>query len=206
DDRFLYRWNWRGELATVTVKESWPDAKVSPFAGHQIRYEYDALGRLLFRGHLGPLPEGETDDALRPFIEKRAFVWEGSGLLAEVAYGDAAETQIRWRKTYVTGASGLDDAVQVAVEVVDLPGSPYAGSRLYTYLRDELGTVVGVVAEGEGIDPEQPPLSVRYLYSPYGEAHAESGPGLRRVRCDNEGSSVGTPAGRVEQTVADPTV
>ena len=25
DDRFVYRWNWRGELATVTVKESWPD-------------------------------------------------------------------------------------------------------------------------------------------------------------------------------------
>ena len=102
------------------------------------------------------------------------------------------------------GASGLDDAVQVAVEVVDLPGSPYAGSRLYTYLRDELGTVVGVVAEGEGTDPEQPPLPVRYLYSPYGEAHAESAPELRRVRFDNEVSSVETSAGTVEQTVADP--
>ncbi|MCP4654599.1 MAG: hypothetical protein GY856_04165, partial [bacterium] len=204
DDRFVYRWNWRGELATVTVKESWTDGLVSPFAGHQIRYEYDALGRLLYRWHLGLLPEGETDDAQRPFIEKRAFVWEGRGLLAEVAYGDAAETQIRWRKTYVPGATGLDDAVQVAVEVVDLPGSPYAGSRLYTYLRDELGTVVGVVAEGEGTDPEQPPLPVRYLYLPYGEAHAESGPELRRVRFDNEVSSVETPAGTVEQTVADP--
>ena len=42
------------------------------------------------------------------------------------------------------------------------------------------------------------------LYSPYGEAHAESAPELRRVRFDNEVSSVETAAGTVEQTVADP--
>ena len=34
DDRFVYRWTWRGELATVTVKASWPGGEVSPFAGH----------------------------------------------------------------------------------------------------------------------------------------------------------------------------
>ncbi|MCP4572654.1 MAG: hypothetical protein GY838_09920, partial [bacterium] len=205
DDRFIYQWTWRGELATVTVKESWPDGEVSPFTGHQIRYEYDALGRLTYRWHLGQLPAGETDDALRPFIEKRAFVWEGRTLLAEVGYGDPAETQIRWRKTYVPGASGLDDATQVAVEVLDMPGSPYLGSRLYTYLRDELGTVIGVLAE-DGSDPQQPPLLVRYLYTPYGEVHAESGPELWHVRFDNGVSSVETPGGTVEQSIADPSV
>ncbi|MCP4664632.1 MAG: hypothetical protein GY856_55320, partial [bacterium] len=204
DDRFVYRRTWRGELATVTVKDSWPDGEVSPFAGHQIRYHYDALGRLLYRWHLAELPDGETDDALRPFIEKRAYVWEGEGLLAEVAYGDPDETQIRWRKTYVPGPSGIDDAVQVAVDVVDIPGSPYPGSRLYTYVRDELGTVIGVVAEDESMDPAQPSMPVRYLYSPYGNAHAELGPELRHVRFDNVVTSVETAAGPVEQTVADP--
>ncbi|MCP4570810.1 MAG: hypothetical protein GY838_00510, partial [bacterium] len=200
DDRFIHRWTWRGELATVTVKDSWPDGEISPFAGHQIRYQYDALGRLLYRWHVGPLQEGETDDALRPFIEKRAFVWEDQGLVAEVAYGDPAETQIRWRKTYVPGAGGYDDAVQVAVEVLDLPGSSYPGSRLYTYLRDELGTVIGLIAEEEGSDPQRPSLPVRYLYSPYGEVHAETAPELRRVRFDSEVTEVGS----VPQSIADP--
>ncbi|MCP4654550.1 MAG: RHS repeat protein, partial [bacterium] len=57
DDRFVYRRTWRGELATATVKDSWPDGEVSPFAGHQIRYHYDALGRLLYRWHLAELPD-----------------------------------------------------------------------------------------------------------------------------------------------------
>ncbi|MCP4653910.1 MAG: hypothetical protein GY856_00685, partial [bacterium] len=120
-------------------------------------------------------------------------------------YGDPAETQIRWRKTYVPGASGLDDAMQVAVEVLDMPGSPYLGSRLYTYLRDELGTVIGVLAE-DGSNPQQPPLLVRYLYTPYGEVHAEIGPELWHVRFDNEVSSVETPGGTVEQSIADPSL
>ncbi|MCP4661237.1 MAG: hypothetical protein GY856_38020, partial [bacterium] len=129
-------------------------------------------------------------------------MWEDQGLVAEVAYGDPAETQIRWRKTYVPGAGGYDDAVQVAVEVLDLPGSPYPGSRLYTYLRDELGTVIGLIAEEEGSDPQHPSLPVRYFYSPYGEVHAETAPELRRVRFDNEATEVGS----VVQSIADPAV
>ncbi len=207
DDRFSYRWNWRGELITVTVKEPWPDGpdgepEENPFAGHQIGYEYDSLGRLTKRWHLGRLPQGEVDDALRPFIEKRVYVWEDKGLLAEVGYNDPAETQVRWRKTFVPGAAGLDDAYQVAVDVVNLPGSPYTGTRLYTYLRDELGTVIGIVAEEEGSDPQQPPIPVRYLYTPYGEAHAETGPELRLVRFENQTTQVGT----VDQEVVDPRV
>ena len=82
----------------------------------------------------------------------------------------------------------------------DLPGSPYPGSRLYTYLRDELGTVIGLIAEDEGSDPQHPSLPVRYRYSPYGEVHAETAPELRRVRFDNEVTEVDS----VVQSIADP--
>jgi hypothetical protein len=156
DDRFRYTWSWRGELLAVTVKDAWPDAdgdgkpETSPFAGHQVRYDYDAAGRLLHRRHVGKVPAG-GGEADRPFIELREYVWDGQGLATEVAYGAPDKTQPRWRKTYAPGASGLDDAVQVLVEVEPtFPGSPYAGTtKLYTYLRDEMGTVVGVVADEE---------------------------------------------------------
>ena len=156
--------------------------EVTPWAGHQVRYDYDAAGRLTQRWHYGRLPDGETDDAQRPFIEKRTFVWEGQALAAEAAWGNPQETIFRWRKTYVPGPSGLDDAVQVVVE------DGVAGTvRTYTLLRDEMGTVVGVVAEDEGSDPARPPVPVRYRYTPYGEAHAESGPELLRARFDAGG-------------------
>jgi RHS repeat-associated protein len=181
DDRFAYLWNWRSELMQVTVKEAWPNGEETPFAGHQIRYAYDAMGRLHSRSHHGPLPAGVTDESQRPLVEKRVFVWEGQSLLAEAGYGDQAETQLRWRKTYVPGAGGLDDAVQVVVENVAFPAQ---GKKLYTYLRDELGTVLGVVAEEESQDPANPTIPARYHYTPYGEAHAEIGPELRRARFD----------------------
>ena len=85
-------------------------------------------------------------------------------------YGNAEETIFRWRNTYVPGPSGLDDAVQVMVE--DVSGA----ARTYTLLRDELGTVMGLVAEDEGTAPANPPVPVRYRYTPYGEAHAERAP------------------------------
>ena len=205
DDRFNYRWDWRGQLVSVTVKDTWPDSDgdgepdVTPWAGHQVRYEYDAAGRLTHRWHHAKLPEGETDDAQRPFIEKRVFVWEGDALAAEAAYGNAEETVFRWRKTYVPGPSGLDDAVQVVVE--DASGT----ARTYTLLRDELGTVVGLVAEDEGSDPANPPVPVRYRYTPYGEAHAESGPELLRAHFDGQAEEVETASGSVTQTVTDET-
>ncbi|HEX2253191.1 MAG TPA: hypothetical protein VHQ65_07985, partial [Thermoanaerobaculia bacterium] len=52
DDRFEYAWDWRGQLVETVVKASWPDADgdgqpdLSPYAGHRLRYDYDALGRL----------------------------------------------------------------------------------------------------------------------------------------------------------------
>ncbi|HYH47079.1 MAG TPA: polymorphic toxin-type HINT domain-containing protein, partial [Thermoanaerobaculia bacterium] len=199
DDRFVYRWDWRDQLVSVTVKDTWPDADgdgepdATPWAGHHVRYEYDAAGRMTHRWHTGKLPEGETDDALRPFLEKRVFVWEGDSLAAEAAYGNAEETIFRWRKTYVPGPSGLDDAVQVVVE--DVAGT----ARTFTLLRDEMGTVVGLVAEDEGSDPARPPVPARYHYTPYGEAHVETGPELERARFDGDVRQAGT----VTQTVAD---
>jgi hypothetical protein len=78
----------------------------------------------------------------------------------------------------VPGLSGLDDATQVVVE------NPGPGTtRLYTYLRDELGSVVGLIAEDESPSGAEgaPPLPVRYVYSPYGEAMAETGPELPEI-------------------------
>ena len=206
DDRFIYRWDWRGQLVSVTVKDTWPDSDgdgapdVTPWAGHQVRYEYDAASRLTHRWHYTRLPAGETDDALRPFLEKRVFVWEGNALAAEAAYGNAEETVFRWRKTYVPGPNGLDDAVQVVVE--DAAGV----ARTYTLLRDEMGTVIGLVAEDEGSEPDNPPVPVRYRYTPYGEAHAESGPELLRAHFDSQAEEVETADGSVTQTVTTGTV
>lgn len=209
DDRFVYRWSWRGELVSVTVKASWPDedgdgnGEVTPWAGHQLRYDYDATGRLTHRWLYGKLPTPASDDSQRPFIEKRVFVWEGDGLAAEAAFGNAEETVLRWRKTYVPGPSGLDDAVQVVVEIGDQP-SPYANStHTYTLLRDELGTVIGLVAEDEGSDPAKPPVPVRYRYTPYGEGHAESGPELLRARFAADATTVDISGTEVTQHVAD---
>ncbi len=212
DDRFISRWDWRGHLVSVTVKPTWPDTdgdgepEVTPWAGHQVRYDYDAVGRVTHRWLFGKLPEGTTDDAQRPFIEKRAFVWEGDGLVAETAYGNAEDTIFRWRKTYAPGPSGLDDAVQVAVEIGDQPDNPFSNSnRTYTPLRDELGTVIGITAEDESSDPENPSVPVRYAYTPFGEQHAESGPERSRAQYDS-GTSEADVRGTVqEQTVADPT-
>ena len=185
DDRYVYRWNWRSELMEVTVKDTWPSDgepgnEQTPFAGHQIRYDYDAKGRLTRRTHWGKLPDG---DGPRPFIERRDYVWEHQGLVSEVGFGDAEGTIKRWRKTYVPGPAGLDDAPQVMVENLAFPGSQHA-TGLYTYLRDELGTVVGIVAEEESSDPQNPTLPARYLYTPYGEAYLETGPELRQARFD----------------------
>jgi RHS repeat-associated protein len=149
DDRFSYRWDWRGRLYEVTVAS---DAG-TPYDGHQVRYEYDAVGRLLYRVHLGEEGVGGN----RSFIEYRSYLWEGNGLLAEAGYGsndgtwDDPETDLflRWRKTYVPGASGLDDAVQVRVEIEEPADTSYPDT-VYSYLRDELGTVMALVEEPYG--------------------------------------------------------
>ncbi|HZM28687.1 MAG TPA: RHS repeat-associated core domain-containing protein, partial [Gemmatimonadales bacterium] len=195
DDRFSYVWDWRGQLVEVTVKDIWPDADGdgeldrSPFAGHQVRYRYDAVGRLLQREHRGiQLTSGD-----RTLLELREYVWDGETLAAEISWASPDRTNARWRKTYVPGASGLDDSVQVLVEIGDQAGNPFANStHLYTYLRDETGSVVGMVAEDEApAEASKPAAPVRYLYTPYGEAHAESGPELRRAHYDNSLISAG---------------
>ncbi|MEO8585038.1 MAG: polymorphic toxin-type HINT domain-containing protein [Acidobacteriota bacterium] len=199
DDRFLYKWSWRGELVSVTVKPTWPDGASNPYAGQQIRYDYDAVGRLLSRTHVGELPSNETDDTKRPFIEKRRYLWDGSTLLSETAYAqdrtDGSEGPLRWRKSYVPGASGLDDAVEVRVETYDGAGVGVLTEKLYSYLRDEQGTVTGIVEEKAGGDPAKPPVLVRYLYDPYGQAHAELGEELYRATYDKSLKSVTPPSG-----------
>ena len=178
DDRHAYRWNWRSELVEVVVKDSWPNGEVSPYAGHQVQYAYDAKGRMTRRSHWGAIPEGGGE---RPFIERRDYVWEHQRLASEVGFGDPDGNTKRWRKTYVPGTTGLDDAPQVMVENL-----AFGGEALFTYLRDELGTVIGIVAEEESQDPTKPTIPARYLYTPYGEAHLESGPELRRSRFNSQ--------------------
>ena len=195
DDRASYRWDWRGRLAEVTIS---PDAG-SPFAGHQVEYLYDGVGRLRARVHLGP----DDGSGSRPFIEYRTFLWEGNALLEEAGWGSndgtwddpANDLFPRWRRTYVPGP-GLDDAPAVRVEIFEPADTPYPDAT-YAFLRDELGTVVGVAEDGSSTDPG---LLVRYLYTPYGEAHAEAGPELRRLLFDNDRTTVDT----YEQIIADP--
>src|SRR5205085_5080977 len=85
DDRQLYTWSWRDELVEVVVKDCWPaspgDAS-SPLcavgqtrpelAGHRLKYEYDALGRLFAEEHQGA-PTNPNDQASRPFVERKEF-------------------------------------------------------------------------------------------------------------------------------------
>jgi RHS repeat-associated protein len=192
DARFRYQWSWRGELVRLDVKEGAEEAWGSPYEGHMVRYAYDALGRLTSRTHWGPLPEGEIDDTLRPFVERRDYVWDQQSRVAEIGSNDPEGTQVRWRKLYVPGPGGLDDAVQVVVQNVD------GSEALYSILRDEIGSVIALVAEDETregaggtVDPTRPVIPVRYRYSPFGAALAETSPRVERLLFDNELVEVG---------------
>ncbi len=186
DDRFVYGWSWRGELVSLEVKGVWPadgpgeEPRVSPWAGHKLFFDYDALGRLTARTHLGVLPSPVDPDTSRPFISRREVLWDGGTLLAEVEKD--AQGAIRWRKTLVPGATGLDDAVQMRVEDYGAGNTP--ARRLYSFVRDEQGSVLGLVDEQAPEPARGPPLPARYLYTPLGEAHAETGPELLRARFD----------------------
>ncbi|MCP4545459.1 MAG: hypothetical protein GY835_03200, partial [bacterium] len=203
DDRYTFIWDWRGRLYEINVKDEWPanpntqpnEPIIPAFAGHQVRFEYDGLGRLESRIHFGPEEDGE-----RPLYEKRVFLWEGSSLLAEIAYDDLAETSRRWRKTYVPGTTGLDDAIQVRIETTTPPSD-----RVYTFSRDELGTVLAVLMESDladpdfEVDPGNPLLLLRYVYTPFGEVHVETGPELRAAGFSETVISVETDAGEADQ-------
>ena len=183
DDRFTFTWHYDGKIAEALVKDCWPiehgesQGPECPVgftrpvqAGHKLVFAYDALSRLLTRTHLGA---GATD-AERPFIETREYLFDGNTLLAEVAR--AKDGAIRWRKTYVPGAD-LHDHVQVRVETYDAAQN-LVSDRLYAYIRDEQGTVLALADEAS--DPKNPSIPIRYLYTPYGNAHAETGPELRK--------------------------
>lgn len=203
DERYRYSWSWRGELTAIEVKEQWPPSTlgdepvVSPWAGHKVSFEYDALGRLVARIHEARLPE---PGAARPFISRREYLWDGPTLLSEVEKD--AEGAPRWKKILAPGASGLDDAVQMLVEDYGAGSTP--SRRLYGFIRDELGTVLGLVDAQGSSTPRGPPVPARYRYTPYGEAHLETGPELVQGRFDSMKTSVGgtTQASPIpEQTV-----
>jgi RHS repeat-associated protein len=99
---------------------------------------------------------------------------------------------VRWRKLYAPGPGGFDDAVQVVVQNVD------GSEALYSILRDEIGSVIALVAEDETregaggtVDPTRPAIPVRYRYSPFGAALAETSPRVERLLFDNELVEVG---------------
>lgn len=132
----------------------------------------------------GALPNVGDPDSARPFIERRDYVWENQTLAAEVGYNDPSGTQVRWRKVYVPGPGGLDDPIQVIVE-------NNSGTRnLYTYLRDEQLSVVGLVAEDETADPASPVIPVRYWYTPFGEAFVESSPQMELAEFESSVTNV----------------
>ena len=168
DGAHAYTWDWRGRLVQV-------DPTSGDHAGGRLTYAYDGTGRLLSRTTLGKVPQGGTDSD-RPFIAKRAFVWDGQRLAAET--GLNYQDQPIWRQQVAPGQRGLDDAPLVRVET-DLQGTP--STKTYALIRDEMGSVLAVTEERAG---QSPNLLARYLYAPYGQRHTELGPELVRIEFD----------------------
>ena len=169
-------WDWRGRLVQI-------DPTGGDHAGERITYSYDATGRLLARTNLGPVPQGGTDGD-RPFMAKRAFVWDGQRMAAEA--GLNFQDQPVWRQQYAPGQRGLDDAPVVRLET-DLQGA--TSTKTYALIRDEMGSVLAVAEERTG---QQPNFIARYRYAPYGQRHTELGPELVKIEFDATVTRVGT--------------
>ncbi len=193
DGNFSYTWDWRGRLKRVDVM-----GEAAHNSGKRVEYEYDASGRLLTRTELGAVPEG-GDDEDRPFVSKRVFLWDGTELAAETGLNSNNEPV--WLRQYVPGPSGLDDSPQVRVLTGFESGDTKAVQEsLYGFIRDEMGTVIGLVEDRDLNPGEALPLLARYFYTPYGEVHAETGPELVRVDFSIDVTSVeGIP-----QAITDP--
>ena len=60
DEKHIYIWDWRSQLRQITLKDGQTNA------GHQVRYDYDAQGRMTVRRHLGPLPKAAPTTTIAP--------------------------------------------------------------------------------------------------------------------------------------------
>ncbi|MGV8039607.1 MAG: RHS repeat-associated core domain-containing protein [Thermoanaerobaculaceae bacterium] len=129
------------------------------------------------------------------FHTERPGVWDGDTLVAET--GLNFQDAITWRRQHLPGPSGLDDAPLVRVEA-NLQGGGSPDPHLYAVVRDELGSVIGVLDQAPPAGA--PALRARVLYTPYGEAHLETGPGPLRLWFD----PTLTTAGGQTQQVAPP--
>ena len=168
DDRFVYTWDWRGRLVQVDLK-----TPAGALPGEQLVLTYDATGRLLERIHYSS-PDAEGN---RSFLDKRLMVWDGQRLATQA--GLNFEDEVLWRQQYLPGPGWLDDAPLVLVEN-GLQGTTPTSAQ-FALLRDEMGSVIGVVEENAGGPPA---LLARYRYSPYGEAHLERQPELVEIVFD----------------------
>ena len=177
DDHLALTYDWRGNLVSADVKPDAPE-----HGGERVTYSYDATGRLVGRTHWS----APGTDGNRSLIEDRELVWDGDTLLAEV--GLSFQGEVIWRKQYTPGPDGMDDAPQVLVETGLAGDDPQ--SALYAFLRDEMGTVIGVAEDSAPASGQPVRLLARYTYTPYGEAHLDAGPELLRVHFDPDVSEV----------------
>ncbi len=143
----------------------------------------------------GTRSASDLDRGDASFRAKRAFVWDNDTLVAET--GLNFEDGITWRRLVLPGPSGLDDAPLVRVEA-NLQGGGSPDPHLYAVVRDELGSVIGVLDQAPAAGA--PALRARVLYTPYGEAHLETGPEPLRLWFD----PTLTAAGGQTQQIAPP--
>ncbi|MGV8042085.1 MAG: RHS repeat-associated core domain-containing protein [Thermoanaerobaculaceae bacterium] len=119
---------------------------------------------LASRGPTWTLPH---DDA--PVPAARHAIWDTDTLVAEMALESTGVPL--WKATHLPGPGGLDDTVVLRLDTNLLSTAATAHVAL---VRDEMGSVIALARD----DPDggAPRLVARVLYTPYGEAHLETGP------------------------------
>ena len=172
DGRHTFAWRRRSELERVVRQGD----------GAEVSYSYDAAGRLLSR--MEKNDQGE-------FLSKRVFIWNDWELLAQAGLNSADE--VLWRIENLPGPVGLDDSPQLRVTTHLHPADPEPETtRVFDLVRDEMGSVIAIIEDERLPDGETgiPPLKARILYDPYGRAHIEDGPELRKITHDVDLTSV----------------